>query len=433
VKSRLFCVGLAVAALLQVGTARAAPEPGSILAFASYRSNDSGIYTINTDGTGLQRLTGAPDPAFEGEPTYSPSGARIAYVCGNFELCVMNADGSGEGRVTTNRWPEHWDYVSHPTWSPDGTKIAFATSGEGRSRIDVINADGSGLTELMGTTGNDEDPAWSPNGATIAFDSYRGDRNASIYVMNTDGTHPLRLTNGANDESTPAWSPDGSRIVYDEYDGNETHLAIMNASGGQKDLLTSGTCDEYDPAWSPFGATLAFDENCEGMLGIDVGDFSRVVRVTAPKEGFDAYPAWRPITNAASPAAPPRSQPVSMPTDETRLVSAYTTWSTRVEVIDYSLDLSPKGERATIADDLQAVADLSAVRPQTARGSALKRNALLAFRYDIASSNRYILSLGANARGRHRAARRYERTADALAKKAQHKFDVADGIANTPY
>jgi dipeptidyl aminopeptidase/acylaminoacyl peptidase len=432
-RSAVSILAATVVAGILAGSGSAAAPPAPSLVFASSRSSETAIYSINADGTGLQRLTRTPNPAFESQPTYSPDGSRIAYVCGNFELCVMNADGSGAGRLTTSRWPDSWDYVSHPSWSPDGTKIAFAISGDGNSRIYVINADGSGLRELAGTNGNDENPAWSPNGTTIAFDSYRGGGNSSIYVMSADGMQPQRLTSGTTDDMDPAWSPEGSRIVYNSYDGMDTHLAIMNADGGQKDLITYGFCDEYDPAWSPFGATLAFEENCNGMLGIDVGDFSRVLRITAPKQGFDEYPAWRPIASGPQTSVAPPSLPVSTPTQDTRLVAAYNTWSIRVEVIDYSLDATPSVERMTMADDRHAIADLNGVQAQTSKGQALQRNAVQAFRFDIASSKLYVLSDQADAKGRHRAARTYERAADALAKRAEHKFNVADGIADTPY
>jgi Tol biopolymer transport system component len=433
-KSFMVFLPAGVAAAILAGSAPAAGlTPPPSLVFASSRTNETAIYSINADGTGLQRLTRTPNPAFESQPEYSPDGGRIAYVCGNFELCVMNADGSGAGRLTTSHWPDSWDYVSRPSWSPDGTKIAFAISGDGNSRIFVINADGSGLRELAGTSGNDENPAWSPNGTTLAFDSYRGGGNSSIYVMSADGLQPVRLTSGKTDDMDPAWSPDGSRLVYDSYDGMDTHLAIMNADGRQKTLVTYGFCDEYDPAWSPFGATLAFEENCNGTLGINLGDFSRVLRITAPKQGFDEYPAWRPMVSGPLTNAAPPSLPVSTPTEDTRLVAAYNTWSIRVEVIDYSLDVSPSVERMTIADDRQAVADLSSLQPQTSNGQSLRRNALQAFRYDIASSEKYILSFKADARGRHRAAQRYERAADKLAKRAEQRFNVADGIADTPY
>jgi Tol biopolymer transport system component len=425
-------VGVAAAILAGSAPAAALTSPPSLV-FASSRSNETAIYSIDADGTGLQRLTRTPNPAFESQPTYSPDGSRIAYVCGNFELCVMNADGSGAGRLTTSRWPDSWDYVSHPSWSPDGMKIAFAISSDGNSRIYVINADGSGLRELAGTGGNDENPAWSPNGTTIAFDSYRGDGNSSIYVMSTEGLQPQPLTSGRTDDMNPAWSPDANKLVYQSYDGMGTHLVVINADGRQKTLVTYGFCDEYDPAWAPFGATLAFEENCNGKLGIDVGDFTQLLRITAPKQGFDEYPAWRPIVSGSPTNAAPPSLPVSTPTEDTRLVGTYSTWSTRVAVIDYSLDISPSVERMTIADDRQAVADLSALQPQTSNGQSLQRNALQAFRYDIASSRKYILSYQADSRGRHRAARRYEREADALAKRAAHKFNVADGISDTPY
>src|SRR5947208_1284502 len=87
------------------GQASAAATPTAALAFTSYRDGVSSVYVTNADGTGQQRLTATARPAFEGQPAYSPDGGRIAYVCGNFELCVMNADGSGQQRLTTNNWP----------------------------------------------------------------------------------------------------------------------------------------------------------------------------------------------------------------------------------------------------------------------------------------------------------------------------------------
>src|SRR5512132_2969537 len=107
------------------GAPGAQPQTPAALVFASYRNGLSAIDTINANGSGKRQLT-ALQHSFAGEPAYSPNGNRIAYVCGNFELCVMNADGTGQGRLTTSRWPQRWEYVDHPTWSPDGTRIAFA-------------------------------------------------------------------------------------------------------------------------------------------------------------------------------------------------------------------------------------------------------------------------------------------------------------------
>ncbi len=199
------------------------------LAYTSYRGGLSAIYTMKADGTGKQQLTTA-QPAFQGQPAYSPDGGRIAYVCGNFELCVMNADGSGQGRLTTGRWPETWEYVDHPTWSPDGREIAFASNAEGKFHVYVINADGTGLHRLPGTSRNDDDPAWSPDGTTIAFDRYRSwsGGSSAIYLMNPDGTQPRRLP--PNQRST-AWIrlPPGMATDSDRRPRNDAYRAAFNA------------------------------------------------------------------------------------------------------------------------------------------------------------------------------------------------------------
>ena len=138
---------------------------------------------------------------------------KIAYerqvAPGDYDIYVMEPDGSGRTRLTSNRYI--WDIM--PSWSPDGTKIAFASDRQANWDVYLMNADGSGQTSLTGPATADWDPTWSPWGTRIAF--LRDVDDASdIFVMNADGTGQVNLTNTPRNESEPSWSPDGTRIAY---------------------------------------------------------------------------------------------------------------------------------------------------------------------------------------------------------------------------
>ena len=102
----------------------------------------------------------------------------------------MNADGSGQTRLTNNE-----EIDRNPSWSPDGEKIAFNSIRDGNEEIYIMNADGSGQTRLTNNSASDDiDPTWSPDGEKIAFAS-SSDGNFGIYIMNSaDGSDVTRLT-----------------------------------------------------------------------------------------------------------------------------------------------------------------------------------------------------------------------------------------------
>jgi len=119
---------------------------------------------------------------------------------GNYEIYVMNPDGSGQTRLTTNNSKEE-----HPNWSPDGTKIAFSSNSDGNWEIYVMNSNGSGQTNLTKNYAADEQPSFSPDGTKITFTSNR-DGNNEIYVMNSDSSGQMRLTNNNTNDERPSWS-----------------------------------------------------------------------------------------------------------------------------------------------------------------------------------------------------------------------------------
>jgi Tol biopolymer transport system component len=217
-----------------------APARGSFngkLAFSSDRHNSGlSIWTMNVDGSSVTRLTTdkartANLPPFvhvrEDSPSWSPDGTRIAFISNRnsiFSLYVMNADGTNPSLIT-DRVPSLLSAV----WSPDGQRIAVvggtlfaADTGNGVSDIYLINVNDGTLTKLTNDSGFNLNPAWSPDGRQIVFSSNRdADGRSKLWVMNADGSSQRRLTdvhNAANPifygDTTPSWSPDGTKILF---------------------------------------------------------------------------------------------------------------------------------------------------------------------------------------------------------------------------
>ena len=137
-----------------------------------------------------------------------------------------------------------WSFDTSPAWSPDGTRIAFSSNGDGDPEIYVINAQGSGTAQLTNDGATDVHPAWSPDGARIAFASTR-DGNGEIYVINADGSDVERLTSSGDTDVHPAWSPDGTRIAFMSYRDGNWEIVVMNADGSDVERLTNDSGDNF--------------------------------------------------------------------------------------------------------------------------------------------------------------------------------------------
>jgi Tol biopolymer transport system component len=170
---------------------------GTRIVFESQRYGNFEIMAMDPFGTNQVRLTS--NRTFDGTPTISPDGTKIAWRQGN-DIWVMNADGSGQTRITFGNAK-----VSRvPAWSPDGTKIAFSSNRDGNDEIYTMNPDGTGVTRLTVAPGADLNPAWSPDSQRIAWYSNR-DGNDEIYVMNADGSNVVRVTTNTVSDILPSW------------------------------------------------------------------------------------------------------------------------------------------------------------------------------------------------------------------------------------
>ena len=201
------------------------------IAFTSDRDGNREIYVMNNDGTGQVRMTTNPEP--DDYPAWSPDGRKIAFMSGT-SLKLIDADGTNQTQLTTAAVEQNCahDFVSCGlSWSPDGTKIAFTDFAD----IVVINVDGSNRVTL----GRGVDPSWSPDGSRIAF--ARNDSSPStkfnIYTMNADGSDvkgwPGSGSGGNSGDIDPAWSPDGNRIaaILSRFPTDSSDLCVLSADG----------------------------------------------------------------------------------------------------------------------------------------------------------------------------------------------------------
>ncbi|MBK7780679.1 MAG: PD40 domain-containing protein [Ardenticatenia bacterium] len=262
------------------------------IAFESMRDGNAEIYVMNADGSGQTRLTN--NPAVDRDPAWSPDGRQIVFastrddsLVGNVEIYVMNADGSGQTRLTNN---PAGDLV--PAWSPNGRQIAFDSYRDGNIEIYVMNVDGSGQTRLTNNPAAETGSAWSPDGTQIAFVSGR-DLNDEIYVMNADGGGQTRLTNNTTQDFDPAWSPDGTQIAFESLRDGNAEIYVMNADGSGQARLTNNLTADLHPAWSPDGTQIAFVSNRDGnfeiyVMNADGGGQARLTNNPAQ----DGKPSW---------------------------------------------------------------------------------------------------------------------------------------------
>jgi Tol biopolymer transport system component len=161
-----------------------------------------------------------------------------------------------------------------------------------------MNPDGSGVTQLTFFKSDELAPSWSPDRSKIAFASNRAG-SYDIWIMQANGAVPVRLTtDGQRDELDPAWSPDGTRIAYTSMLNGIQRILITDVTTKVTTILsTAGSFQASAPVWSPDGKRIAFTSSDAVSCGIriaDVGGSGNIVDFKGPGYGMCGYSSFSP-------------------------------------------------------------------------------------------------------------------------------------------
>jgi TolB protein len=234
------------------------------------------IFSMKPDGSDVRQLTDLGTNASAFWENWSPDGRQLVfteYPNGlAVQLWLMNADGSDQHVLLSEA-----DFNElAPSFSPDGRWVVFTrcqvhSNGNGCA-IYRVQTDGSALTPITDFQGevSDWEPVYSPNGLTIAFESFsREGLIAALWLMNSDGSDLRRLTPPELGAINLNWSPNGETIAFSTHCCNAQNedLWVVNQDGTGLHRLTGSAATDHDipvayynqaPSWSPGGRAIVF-------------------------------------------------------------------------------------------------------------------------------------------------------------------------------
>jgi len=196
---------------------------------------------------------------------------------------------------------EAWDDI-HPSISPDGTKLAFASRRSGFWDLYMLDMGSGDLVQLTSTADYDAAPTWSPDGEWLAYESY-ANGNLDIYLCSvSDLTQPpIRVTDDPAPDTAPDWSPAGRELAFVSSRSGEDEIWLLKLDSTTAERFTnlsrSAGSREASPAWSPDGSALAWSSEADGLETIQVWERAAQPGTTRPA-GAGAQPAWSPAGNA---------------------------------------------------------------------------------------------------------------------------------------